>query len=405
MTPYRAEQGCIVLTGVRGAAGRRDVEGEPLVGLIRRSISGFWDVFRRGPDLRRLIRRVQKLETRSKAFRARWESEHLSLKRAISARRRRVLSPEIVRSLLPLRLATIPARALDAHAAGLEQRLEAICDAYTSAKNVARDRADTLVRTDLDGVAWWVPVSPSVTGTLRQRFVAKQRFPYRNITQARELALGTVMLDIGANIGRMSIPRVILGDFVRAYCAEPDPLNYAALVRNIVDNGLRGLVLPDRVAIGAITGTARLRHAKYSGGHRLVSDTDASSTIDVPCWRLDDWCERLAIPPDLVAYVKVDTQGWELDVLRGAAHLLAHRHVAWQLEISPSLLAAAGASAPAVFDICETSFTHFIDLGKQAVEGPRARPTDDLRQALAYLENDEQTDIILFNAEGRLDGV
>jgi hypothetical protein len=92
-----------------------------------------------------------------------------------------------------------------------------------------------------------------------------------------------------------------------------------------------------------------------------------------------------------------------MDVLRGASNLLAHRHVAWQLEISPSLLAGAGASAAAVFGICETCFTHFIDLGKRAVEGPRARPTDDLRQALAYLEGDEQTDIILFNAEGRLD--
>ena len=404
MTPYRAEQGCIVLTGVRGAAGRRDVEGEPLVGLIRRSISGFWDVFRRGPDLRRLIRRVQKLETRSKAFKARWETEHLALKNAISARRRRVLSPDIVRSLLPVRLATIRARASDAHASAVEQRLEAVSDVYSKTRSAARQDSDSLVRTELDGVTWWVPVPPSVTGTLRKRFVNKQRFPYRNITQAREFAVGAVMLDIGANIGRMSIPRVILGDVARTYCAEPDPLNYIALVRNVVDNGLGGLVLPDQAAIGATNGTASLRHAKYSGGHHLVRDQGVGDTIEVPCWRLDDWCERLGIDPDLITYVKVDTQGWELDVLRGAPGLLARQHIAWQLEISPTLLAAAGGSAVDMYRLCADHFSHFVDLGKLA-EGRRARPTRELGEALAYLEGGEsQTDVILFRAQGCLDG-
>lgn len=346
---------------------------------------------------------MQKLETRSKDFRARTEAQHLSLKRAIASRRRRVLSPEIVRSLLPLRVTTVRARASDADAAASERRLVTISDAYSKAKDAAREDTDTLVRSNLDGLTWWVPVPSSVTGALRQRFVAKQRFPYRNITQTREFALGAVMLDIGANIGRMSIPRVILGDFVRAYCAEPDPLNYDALVRNIVDNGLAGLVLPDRVAIGATTGMARLRHAKYSGGHHLVSDAEVSGTVEVPCWRLDDWCERLAIDPELVAYVKVDTQGWELDVLRGAPGLLARRHVAWQFEISPTLLAAAGASASDVYNVCANHFTHFVDLGKVA-EGPRARTTGDLSQALSYLDDGEsQTDIILFNADGHLD--
>ena len=374
-----------------------------MVGLIRRSVSGWWDVFRRGPDVRRLIRRVQKLETRSKAFRAKWETEHLALKRAISSRRRRVLSPDIVRSLLPFRLATIKARASDACASASEQRLEAVSDVYGSAKSSARDDAEALVRTDLDGVTWWVPVPSSVTGALRKRFVKKQRFPYRNITQARELAVGAVMLDIGANIGRMSIPRVILGDFGKAYCAEPDPLNYAALVRNVVDNGLAGLVLPDQAAIGATTGMARLRHAKYSGGHHLVRDEGMSDTIEVPCWRLDDWCERLAIEPDLIAYVKVDTQGWELDVLRGASGLLARQHIAWQLEISPALLASAGGTSTDVYRLCEDHFSHFVDLGKLA-EGRRARATRDLGEALAYLDDGEsQTDIILFHARGDLD--
>jgi FkbM family methyltransferase len=356
-------------------------------------------VLRRGPDIRRLTRRVQKLEASSKESRSRWEAEHAALKRTSASLRRRVLDPDIVRSALRSRVATIPARATYANARAAASRLENTSSAYREALARVHGAADGLVRTDLEGLTWWVPIRPSTSDEARKRFVAKQRLPFRNITQTREFALGPVMLDIGANTGRMSIPRVILGDFGQAFCAEPDPLNYSALVRNVVDNKLEGMVLPDQVAIGAATGTAHLRHAKYSGGHRLVSDGDASDTIEVPCWRLDDWCERLSIDPHLIAYVKVDTQGGERDVLRGAASLLTFRHIAWQLEISPSMLDAAGASATHLYDLCTEYFSHFIDLSKEA-SGPRARPTNELEVALEYVHGDggSQTDVILFNA-------
>jgi FkbM family methyltransferase len=366
--------------------------------LIRNPVSRLWDLFRRGPDLRRLMRRVQKLETSSKESRSKWEAEHAALKRASASRHRRILSPDVVRSLLPSRIATIPARAARANARAAALQLEAVSPGYREALANVQGAHDGLVRTNLEGLTWWVPINPSVTTAARERVIGKQRFPYRNITQAREFALGPVMLDIGANVGRMSIPRVLLGDFVHAYCAEPDPLNYSALVRNVVDNGLEGLVLPDRVAIGAVTGSAHLRRAKYSGGHHLVRSPESDNTIEVPCLRLDDWCARLSINPDLVTYVKVDTQGWEMDVLRGAPLLLARRHIAWQIEISPGLLTSAGSSDAEVYAACAEWFSHFIDLGKDA-EGPRTRRTTDLSGALQYLSAvDSQTDIILFNA-------
>ena len=100
-----------------------------------------------------------------------------------------------------------------------------------------------------------------------------------------------------------------------------------------------------------------------------------------------------------MAYVKVDTQGWEVEVLRGASKLLGSRHIAWQLEVSPEMLVAAGSSAAELFQICVDRFSHFLDLGKQA-EGPRARPTRELDTALAYIGGAiPHTDIVLFNTE------
>jgi FkbM family methyltransferase len=209
----------------------------------------------------------------------------------------------------------------------------------------------------------------------------------------------------------MSISRVIMGDVVAAYCAEPDPLNYACLVGNIVDNGLDGLLLPDRLAIGDRDGTAILRRGPASGGHRVMGDAQlvpdpprrspGSSAgvefIEVPCLRVDTWMSRLRIDPDAVTFVKVDVQGFEMRVLEGACSLLAKRHVAWQLELDSALLAAAGTSLADVCTKVQQHFTHFIDL-KGALTGRRHREITELPQGLAYLNGSQRTDIVLYSS-------
>ena len=233
------------------------------IAMLRGIVHRLLDTLRRGPEARRLRRRVEKLETISKTFRVRVEAEHASMKRVLGVRRRQILSPAVVRGLLPLRARTLEARALIAGAEHEDARFQDCSADYHDTLATVSQPNPELVRAAVQGLVWWVPVQSSITGAARERFIAKQlRFPYRNITQTREFSQGLVMLDIGANTGRMSIPRVILGDVMRAYCVEPDPLNYAALVRNVADNGLRGLVMPDLAAIGSTSGRAWLQHAK-----------------------------------------------------------------------------------------------------------------------------------------------
>ena len=353
-------------------------------------------------EVGRAARHVAKLEATIEKQRAKWTRDLEHLRRENDDLSRRALSPDVVRELLPQRARTLAARAADADVARYDRQLQETSTAYREALAVSGEPRSDLVTTDVQGFVWSVPVPVTLTGVARDDFIAKQRFPYRAITQTREFSTGPILLDIGANIGRMSIPRVVLGDFARAYCAEPDPLNFAALVRNTAANGLRGLVLPDQTAIGSVTGPVRLRRAKYPGGHSVTTDVlPGSATIEVPCSTLDDWCERLEINPALVSYVKVDTQGWEPHVLRGASTLLKHPHVVWQIEVQPSL--RSGSPDLELYAFCAEHFTHFVDLDKVAV-GPRARRTTGLVDALAYLvDRKKPTDIILFNASDALD--
>lgn len=94
--------------------------------------------------------------------------------------------------------------------------------------------------------------------------------------------------------------------------------------------------------------------------------------------------------------MKVDTQGWEADVLRGAPSLLAHPHIAWQLEFSPRMLQRSGSTAADLFALLEKHFTHFIDLGRFTT--PRVRPIGQVREDVAYVEQRERrfTDLLLY---------
>ena len=250
------------------------------------------------------------------------------------------------------------------------------------------------------GLTWWMPAQAGESEGIAQRLAGRRRLPLREILETRELAVGRVMIDIGANVGTTSIPRALLGDFTCVYAIEPDPANYACLVRNIVSNGVRGLVLPDRVAIGDSNGEMTLRSMK-SGTHHLVTraaDIREDERVTVPCLTLDTWVERMGIDLSDVAFVKSDTQGWDARVLAGAARVLARKHIAWQIEFSPRMLERSGRSMDEVYQLLERHFTHFIDLRSEA--GARVRRTTELRDALAYVGTTERryTNVLLYTS-------
>lgn len=315
------------------------------------------------------------------------------LARRVHALRRRLLDTSVLRGQLPIRRALAAGRSQRPEAQARLERFASAAPAWAEA-GAGDEAVAGLTRViQEDSLSWWVPTARPDD----PRIVSCRVF-----TQTRELALGGLMIDIGANIGRMSIPRVILGDATAAYCAEPDPLNYSCLVRTVRDNGLAGLVLPDRVAIGSADGTARLLRARTPSGHRVVENDAAagSDVIDVPVFRLDTWAARVGVDLELLTFVKVDAQGSEAHVLQGARDVLRQRQVVWEIEVHPRLLSRRGCSRQEFLGALAEHFTHFIDLNSQA-PGPRVRPVHDLGEALGSLwDKVASTHVLLFTLEG-----
>lgn len=174
----------------------------------------------------------------------------------------------------------------------------------------------------------------------------------------RHVRPGDVVFDVGANVGAYAlIAAHRTGEHGRVVAFEPGYASYAHLCDNIVLNGFARTIVPiplpiaDRTALGTFS-----YHRLYPGHARhgieaARPQADAAAPIyeqTALLMSLDDLAQRFALPwPRLL---KIDVDGAELMVLRGARTLLARtelEHVLLEIELHNSdavveLLAAAG---------------------------------------------------------------
>jgi hypothetical protein len=78
--------------------------------------------------------------------------------------------------------------------------------------------------------------------------------------------------------------------------------------------------------------------------------------------------------------------------------VLAHRHIAWQIEFSPAMLERSGTSPDDVIAMLERYFTCFIDLRNE--KSARVRRTRELPLALRDIESGRRryTNLLLYSS-------
>src|SRR5262245_44642646 len=179
------------------------------------------------------------------------EGQHQVLRRRLHARRQRALArqpdPLVLEQVMRSRHAAAVLIAKRDESAARESAFAAGSSSYREAlAHPDIDAPDQAIEcVEIAGLTWRIPVDRGDAEAvgLVHLLVRRRRLPLDEILEPRELAVGRAMIDIGANVGTTSIPRAILGDFSWIYAIEPDPPNYACLVRNISGSGMRGLVL------------------------------------------------------------------------------------------------------------------------------------------------------------------
>jgi len=133
------------------------------------------------------------------------------------------------------------------------------------------------------------------------------------------------ILEVGANIGNHVVWYAQNLNASRIYPVEPNPVALGILRKNISANNLDGSIDTRGMGFGAGNKTGRFRvetaHHDNLGATRLVED-DAG---EIETQTLDN-----LMGSDTVDFIKIDVEGMELDVLEGAAAIIARdKPVIW----------------------------------------------------------------------------
>jgi len=217
----------------------------------------------------------------------------------------------------------------------------------------------------------------------RMLFINRE-FEYDKIQKTMEILKkggrapsGKIVLDIGGNIGTVSLPLIREGWFGSAIAIEPEPRNFNLLRENIRLNGLHRQIRPLNIALSDQNGTMRLQLSvdNFGDNRIVIGEAEAGwQTVDVPVRRLDDVLEEQKIAVEEVGLIWMDIQGHEFHALKGAESLLT-RNVPLLMEFWPFGLMKAKVDKESYVELLRRSFSHFHDLAE--VESP-ARPVEEM---------------------------
>ncbi len=243
---------------------------------------------------------------------------------------------------LGVQLSALHAKADQAAADGTAEQLGALL-ARTDAllrRNLVPAGPDVAVRTD-DGYLI-VPVEDE--SNVVAMVETAGRLEPGTLGVACALAVeGGLAVDVGAHLGTFTVPLARrVGPRGLLVAVEPTPRTAGALRRTLALNGLQDRVALHECAAGGEEGRALL-HVAAVGSHNSLlplGDEDVGE-IEVAVRTLD------AIVPEQrpACVVKIDAEGMELEVVRGAGRLLAESPRAGVIaEFGPSHLARVGVS-------------------------------------------------------------
>jgi FkbM family methyltransferase len=167
---------------------------------------------------------------------------------------------------------------------------------------------------------------------------------------------GRVVFDVGANYGYFTLRAAARGATVHAF--EPTGATSAVLERTLAANGLTDttahrLALSDRVEVAELT-----RYSSSGNNAIIPRDPQAVAHLSVtgrervPTATIDGLVRSSAVPAP--ALVKIDAEGSEMRILRGAEQTLRRDGPLLLLEHDEAIAADAGYGLPDVLRLLES---------------------------------------------------
>ena len=181
----------------------------------------------------------------------------------------------------------------------------------------------------MDDLVGWIIVKSGWWEPLESKFILK------NLSFEK----GDVIIDVGANIGWYSLlfHKMTQNLGVKIIAFEPDPTNFSLLQQNLEMNQAHYVTAFNKgLSDSGNPMTLHLYNKKNLGNHSFVAHQTGSikertsqnkgfiSSLEVQTMKLDECWKQAGLDNDewRPKLMKIDVEGFELMVLRGAANLL-----------------------------------------------------------------------------------
>jgi FkbM family methyltransferase len=202
-----------------------------------------------------------------------------------------------------------------------------------------------------DGIYYRLDLSDAVDWYIYYGFRETSRMEFYKL-----VGRGAVVLDIGANVGDVTLhSSKIAGAEGRILAFEPDPENFQRLTTNLKLNNFQN-VKAFNFGFGNVPGKYRMAlfRKDNKGMTRIVGDDANGTYTDVQITTLDDFSSGMEFPAK-VNLVKIDVEGFETNVLKGATAFLKKYRPVLFIELVDNHLKLQNTSAVELVSLLEHS--------------------------------------------------
>jgi len=177
---------------------------------------------------------------------------------------------------------------------------------------------------------------------------------------------GMVVFDIGAHLGKYTkLFSLLVGDKGKVYSFEPTPASFKKLACSLKELNCSNVTLVNKGIYSenhaiTINEFPEKFNSWNSIGHPEMDNPDKPgqivpiiNSVEVQAVTLDSFCKEQNV--STIDYLKVDVEGAEIHVLKGASNLLERKAIRFlQFEISKKMLEGMNTEAKRVFDFLKS---------------------------------------------------
>ena len=188
------------------------------------------------------------------------------------------------------------------------------------------------------------------------------------ILECFEERKGGTFIDIGANIGFMTIP--VAGAGIKCISLEPDPDNFCFLKQNVDEAGVMEKVTLHNFAAYDRSTELPFERSDWNHGDHRIRKMDGGSiglfgeqhrqVISVKAVALDELLSIDDLPKPIV--IKIDTEGAEVNVFRGGQKIISKSDLII-FEFCPYMIRRLGEDEGALIEFAQMHFNSGCILG------------------------------------------